>query len=135
MRLNINLPKFIFMLLILVLTGCLNKPNQLQMQSTQEIEALGKTCTDIEKRQIKTWDMRDPEKLRDIYTEDIVHFDSHPAYVGIDQVVDMANMMFSTFTAWKMDAGDSYISREKCLGTWINWGIMGFTQENPLFRI
>jgi ketosteroid isomerase-like protein len=104
------------------------------MQSTQEIQALGKACDDIAKRQIETWDTRDPEKLRDIYTEDIVHFDSHPAYVGIDQVLDMARMMFRTFPAWEMEAGDTYISQEKCLGTWKNWGVMGFKEENPFLE-
>lgn len=112
----------------------MKKPNQLQMQSAQEIEVLSRACDDIVKLQIDTWDTRDAEQLRNIYTEDIVHFDSHPAYVGIDQVVDMAKMMFSTFTAWKMDAGETYISQDKCLGTWINWGLMGFTQEDPFLE-
>ena len=128
---KIPLHKFILILLILGLSGCLQKPNPIQLLSAQEIEALGKACKDFEKLQIDTWETRDPEKLRDIYTVDIVHFDSYPAYVGIDQVVDMAKMMFSIFSAWEMEAGETYISGEKCVGTWVNWGIMGFTQENP----
>ena len=128
---KIALYKFILFLLILGLSGCMNKPKQLQLQSAQEIEALGKACEDLEKRQIETWDARDPEKLRDIYTEDIVHFDAYPYIDGIDQVIDMASGMFNRLKPWKMVSGETFISQEKCVGTWVNWGVRGFTRENP----
>jgi hypothetical protein len=61
---------------IIGMTACSANTIQLQTLSAQEIETLGKTCEDIARLQIETWDTRDAEKLREIYTEDIVHFDS-----------------------------------------------------------
>ena len=35
------------------------------------------------------------------------------------------------FSDWQMELGDTYISKEKCVGTWVNWGIGRSTQDNP----
>ena len=70
---------FVFLLLILNLSGCMTNSNQIHLKSTKEISTLGKACEDIVRLQIETWDTRDAEKLREIYTDDIVHFDANPS--------------------------------------------------------
>jgi hypothetical protein len=122
---------FLIWILGITITACSTDTKQPQTLSAQEIEILGKTCEDIAKLQIETWDNRDAENLREIYTEDIVHFDNNPAFVGIDEVIGMAEMMFRNFHRWQMELGDTYISKEKCVGTWVSWDVLGLTQDNP----
>lgn len=121
----------LYLFCVIGMTACSANTTQLQTLSAQEIETLGKTCEDIARLQIETWDTRDAENLREIYTEDIVHFDNNPAFVGIDEVLDMARMMFRVASNWQMALGDTYISKEKCVGTWVSWDTMGFTQDDP----
>ena len=122
---------FLILLCVITFAACSSDAKQLQLLSIQEIETLDKNCEDIAKLQIETWNTRDPENLREIYTEDIVHFDKNPAYIGIDEVINMAKRMFINFPNWQMGLGDTYISKEKCVGTWINWGVLGFKQDDP----
>lgn len=122
---------FLLQFFAIGLTACSINTTQPQRLSAQDVENLGKRCEDIARLQVETWDTRDPENLREIYTEDIVHFDDHPAYVGIDEVLSMARMMFRSFSKWQMELGDTYISKEKCVGTWVSWDVFGFTQDNP----
>ncbi|MFN2282425.1 MAG: nuclear transport factor 2 family protein, partial [Anaerolineales bacterium] len=90
------------------------------------------SCQEIYEEQIAAWDSRDLDRIRDVYTEDIVHFDGEPAYVGIEDVIFMARTVLMMLSDWSMDAGSTYISRSDCLGTWINWGFRGATEENPM---
>lgn len=122
---------FLLLFCVIGITACSTNTKQLQTLSAQEIETIGNTCEDFARLQIETWDTRDAENLREIYTEDIVHFDNNPAFVGIDEVLGMATRMFKMFPDWGMELGDTYISKEKCVGTWINWGVLGLKQDDP----
>jgi len=115
---------------ILILTAC-SSTKGFKTLDAQEITMLGDNCEEIYIAQIEAWKSKDPENLRLVYTDDIVHFDSEPAFIGIDRVVNMAKRMFRGFRNWEMDAGETYISKDQCFGTWINWNTMGKTQENP----
>lgn len=99
--------------------------------SAEEVRLLGISCEEIYSRQINAWDSREPENLRQVYTDDIVHFDGYPAYIGIGKVIGMAEGMFKFFPEWQMEAGETFVSRDKCLGIWVNWDIFEFTKDNP----
>jgi len=117
-------------LLFLSLSSCANT-QALKTLDAQEVTTLGRNCEALYRSHIDAWDSRDPQNLRQIYTEDIVHFDGKPLYVGINRVVGMAKGMFEFFPDWQMEAGETYISNDECLGTWVNWGVFDFTQANP----
>ena len=127
--------KHVFLLLLVTLLFlCLSSCAQTKALKTldaQEITTLGENCEELYRSHIDAWDSRDPQNLRLIYTDDIVHFDGKPLYVGINGVVGMAKGMFEFFPDWQMEAGDTYISDGECFGTWVNWGVFGFTQANP----
>jgi len=124
---------FLLLLVTFLLFGLLSCANAKSLKpiDAKEITTLGKNCEELYQSHIDAWDSRDPENLRLIYTDDIVHFDGKPLYVGINRVVGMAKGMYEFFPDWQMEAGETYISGDECLGTWVNWGVFGFTQANP----
>jgi len=97
----------------------------------KEITSLGNHCEGLERKQVDAWNTKDPENLRQVYTDDIVHFDGQPLYTDIGEVIAMAHGIFSSFPKWQMKPGETYISKDQCLGTWINWGLFGITQDDP----
>ncbi len=103
----------------------------LKIIHTDEILLKDKTCSNLVEGQINAWKSKDVEKLKKIYTNDIVHFDGYPAYVGIDEVIKMAEYMWRRFSLWEMKAGEVYISKNQCMGEWVNWNVMGFSQDDP----
>jgi hypothetical protein len=119
-------------LLVLVsigLSSCAQNP--LIPLSEAEVADLADSCQEMVSQHISAWDSRDVGQLREVYAEDIVHFDGGPAYVGIEEVSDMASQMWVFFGDWQMAPGESYISMDDCLGTWENWDVMGFEQDDP----
>jgi ketosteroid isomerase-like protein len=104
---------------------------QVILPAADQVMALGKSCAEIYQAQIEAWVSKDPEKLRAVYTDDIVHFDGIPAFVGIEEVLNMAERMFRAFPRWEMKAGPTYISQNECLGTWIFWNTSGWKEEDP----
>lgn len=117
-------------LFFLGLSSCSNN-KVLKNLDPNEITMLGEKCEALHKSHIDAWDSRDSENLRLIYSEDIVHFDGRPIFVGIDQVVDMARAMFIQFPNLQMEVGKTYISKDACLGTWTFWGIFGISENDP----
>jgi hypothetical protein len=99
--------------------------------NAKEITSLGKHCKELEGRQIDAWNSKDSENLRQVYTDDAVHFDSEPVMTGIDNMIALANGEYISSPNWQMKAGESYISRDQCLGTWISWNLFGITQDDP----
>lgn len=99
--------------------------------TTEEITSLGSSCSELFQSHVDAWDSREPENLRQVYTEDIVHFDGQPLYVDIDGVVGMAKRLYEQFPNWQSEAGATYISKDQCLGTSINWGLLGLKQADP----
>jgi ketosteroid isomerase-like protein len=104
---------------------------QVVLPAADQILALGESCAEIYQAQIEAWISKDTEKLRAVYTDDIVHFDGKPLFVGIDEVLGMAQMMFRAFPRWEMKAGPTYISQNECLGTWMFWNTSGWKEEDP----
>jgi hypothetical protein len=124
---------FLFFLVTLCfssLSSCAQS-KALKTLDVNDVKTLGENCEVLYRSHIDAWDSRDPQNLRLIYTDDIVHFDGKPLYVGINRVVGMAKGMYEFFPDWQMEAGETYISGEACLGTWVNWGVFGFKQANP----
>ena len=115
---------------VLSLSACTNTKILPTLDAIQ-ITSLSDNCEALYKSHIDAWDSREPENLRGIYTDDIVHFDGEPLFVGIDEVVNMPREMYLYFPNWQMQKGNTYISKESCLGTWINWDVFGFTQDDP----
>ena len=117
--------------LLLVLAAC-SRNQETTASRADQITALGKSCEELYAQHIAAWNSKEPEKLRQVYTDDIVHFDGEPLFIDIDEVISMADDMFHFFPDWQMQAGETYISKsDECLGTWVNWGVFGFTQESP----
>lgn len=115
--------------LILVLTAC-TPVEPLITLDADKVSNLENECADIVYRHIDAWNTRNLDTLRAIYTDDVVHYDSIPAYEGVENVLDMAATVWMFFGAWKMEAGETYISKNACLGEWINWDIFGLTEDN-----
>jgi hypothetical protein len=113
----------------LALTACWQ--TVISFPPVDEVTSLGMSCSEIYQAQIDAWISEDPEKLRSVYTEDIVHFDGAPLFVGIDEVLVMANRMFRAFPNWQMKAGQTYISKEECFGTWMFWDTGGLKEDDP----
>ena len=130
MKSKIRIALFSIAALILIITACTaNKP--LDTLDAAQVTTLGNDCREIAAMQIDAWATMDSENLRDVYTDDIVHFDAEPAYIGIKEVIDMANMMYRNLPTWQMSLGDTYISADKCFGTWLNWEVLDRTKDNP----
>ena len=124
----------IFLVVLLCSVGLIacSSSAEIILPDADEITKLGETCTALETMQIVAWQSLDIEQVRSVYTDDVVHFDGYPAYVGVDSVVNMAERILTFFADWQMGVGESYISDEGCVGTWLNWGIAeGQTSENP----
>lgn len=115
---------------IINLTACSPK-EPLNILDVDKITKLGEDCTILYSSHIDAWNSRETSRLRSIYSKDIVHYDGMPLFVGINSVVDMARVMFSSFPDWKMSAGNTYISADKCAGEWKNWSLMGLSENNP----
>lgn len=124
---------FIIGMLFLNLCSCSDN-EVIEILDANEVASLADKCDTLFNSHIDAWDSRDPEALRLIYSEDIVHFDGRPLFEGIDSVVNMADFMFEQFPDWQMEAGETYISRDGCVGTWVNWGVFGFTEDDPGFE-
>lgn len=116
---------------VVLVPGCTTfQPGSGDLNADQ-ITSLGNRCAELFTKHIAAWDSRQPDNLRQVYADEIVHFDGEPIFFGIDPVVAMAADMFRFFPDWQMQAGETFISREECFGTWINWGVFGFRQDDP----
>lgn len=119
----------VLILVSLSISSC--RPYPLTPPPLAEVQELADSCQEMVGKQISAWDSQDEDQLREVYTEDIVHFDGGPAYVGIDAIVNMAKNMAVFLQGWQMDAGETYISADECLGTWRNWDLFDFELEDP----
>lgn len=113
---------------ILLLSSC-TQSEPLETLDAGEVESLGRHCAQVYGAQIDAWDSKDPENLKEVYTDDIIHFDGEPAFVGIEEVISMAWNVVMFMPGWGMDAGETYISNDLCLGTWVNWNLFGISQD------
>lgn len=127
-------------ILLLALSSCQNKNTTMENEElipaltvldAEMIASKDEICSTVVEGQITAWQSRDKEELERIYTDDIIHFDGGPAYVGIDEVLGMAGNMWLYFRDWEMRAGETYISDDICFGQWMNWSIFSFTEEEP----
>ena len=106
-------------------------PPALAVLDAEKVTAQDEICTKHIEEHIAAWAGREVEGLEQIYTDEIIHFDGGPAYVGIEAITRMAKYMWNYFSSWEMQAGETYISDGICLGEWQNWRLFGFTQEDP----
>ncbi|HEY9121755.1 MAG TPA: nuclear transport factor 2 family protein [Brevefilum sp.] len=140
-HLKLNVPEVIILLLFAVLfascsvrTEAVIEPENnpaLPLISKDQTLTKADFCSELYHAHIDAWNSRDVENLKVIYTEDIVHFDGEPLFVGIDEVSGMAEDMWQFFPEWEMKVGSTYISKEACLGEWINWNVFSFSEEDP----
>jgi ketosteroid isomerase-like protein len=119
----------LLILISLSLSSCASYP--LTPLPEAEVVELADSCREIYTEQIDAWISADYDRVRDVYTEDVVHFDGGPVFVSVDEVVEMARWMNLFLSDYTQDAGDTYISASDCLGTWLLWGAKGLTEEDP----
>jgi ketosteroid isomerase-like protein len=113
-----------------ILTSC--RPSPLKPLPQAEVVALADSCREIYTEQIDAWIAADYDRMKELYAEDVVHFDGGPAFVGVEEVVSMARWMTMALSGYTMDAGETYVSGADCLGTWLFWGgAQGFAEEDP----
>jgi hypothetical protein len=112
---------FLFSIAILLGLSACSSTKAYPPLDAEVITSLRDNCKDIFSRHIDAWDSREAENLRLIYTDDIVNFEGEPLYTGIDEVVAMAKERYLYFPNWQMKAGETYISKNECFGTWVNW--------------
>jgi ketosteroid isomerase-like protein len=131
---------FLIFLLAIILTACkglLTSKNEqvnhtvMPILSKEVILPKIKKCDTLFRAHIDAWNSRDVNNIREIYTEDIVHFDGKPLFEGIDEVANMAVDIWAEFPKWEMKDGNNYLSEDACLGEWINWGIFTFSEDDP----
>lgn len=120
----------ILLVLVFILSSCGGKVISPQIPEVDLVVDWADTCQEVYAGQIAAWDSREADQLREVYTEDIVHFDGG-TIEGIDDVVFMARTLWMFLDDWGMEAGRTYISESDCFGVWANWGFGGFTEDNP----
>lgn len=120
----------LFVWILFGFTAC-SRPELLQNLNAKAIETKGKDCEALFNRHVNAWISREPENLRQVYTNDVVHFDGSPIFNGIGDILSLGKEMFRTFPEWEMEAGETYISEDACVGALIQWDLLGFTVENP----
>lgn len=116
--------------ILIILSSCSGTEDP-KPPNAEEIALFDKHCKDLEEGQIDAWNSKDSEKMRQVYTDGAVHFDGEPVVTGIDNLIALANGQYISSPNWQMKAGESYISRDQCLGTWISWNLFGITQDDP----
>ena len=79
--------------------------------SASDVKTLEAEFEKIAGVQVQAWNSHDPQAIRKLYTDDIVHFDGFPRYAGIEAVMGMASMMFTTFPQYQSRLGELYIGR------------------------
>lgn len=123
---------FLGTMLILIAIGLSScKPNNLAPLPITEVQDLADSCREVYTEQVEAWISADYDRVAEVYTKDIVHFDGGPVFVGVEEVVDMARWMNMFLSDYTMAAGDTYISGTDCVGTWLLWGAKGLTEEDP----
>jgi len=125
---------YLLALLIIIsasLTSC--SPSPLTPLPQAEVVALADSCRKIATEQIDAWIAADYDWMKELYAEDVVHFDGGPAFVGVEEVIDMAHWMTMYLSDYTMDIGETYVSGADCLGTWLFWdGVKRISQDDPM---
>ncbi len=113
---------------ILVLTACSSVPKA-KFPPAEQLTQMSKNCEQLFKAHIQALSSRNPDTIRQLYTDDVVHYYGMPLFVGIDELIGMSK----DFTSLSEEsiASKTYISKDECLGTWIFWGKNGFERSNP----
>lgn len=115
-----------------IISSCRNGSfTALPIISKDELMGKAQFCFDLYHSHINAWNSREIENIKEIYSEDIVHFDGIPLFEGIDEVANMAIDMWSEFPKWEMKTGKIFLSDDACLGEWINWGVFTFSEDDP----
>ncbi len=115
---------------VMVFVSC-TQPQPLPNLNTDNIAKKERTCQESFNRLVSIWAGWNPEELRGIFTDDVVYFNGYPEFRGIDHLIRNAENLLIYFGEWNMEAGDTFISGEECVGSWKNWGMADFTHENP----
>ena len=68
---------FLVSFFILSLSSCASA-EALKTYDAEEVTSIGNNCKELFQGHVDAWDSRDPENLRLIYTDDIIHFDGKP---------------------------------------------------------
>jgi ketosteroid isomerase-like protein len=99
--------------------------------SASDVKALAVAFDQVAGAQVEAWNSHDVAAIRKLYTDDIIHYDGSPKFVGIDAVMGMASMMFGSFPKFSGKLGDTYIGRQDGVDTWQMWNMLGFEESLP----
>jgi ketosteroid isomerase-like protein len=95
------------------------------------VRARAAALQSAEGAQIAAWNSRDLDAVRAVYSDDIVHHDGQPLFVGIEAVLAMVREMYRQFPELGGRLGGVYIGREDGFGVWEWWGVFRFTEDSP----
>ena len=96
-----------------------------------EVRAIDAGLRKIANQQVEVWNSHDAYKIRQLYTQDIVHFDGVPRFVGNAEVYSMAIDMMNNFPDMGSKLSSVFIGREDGFDVWEMWNLFGFTQDQP----
>ncbi len=99
--------------------------------SAADVKALAAEFKKTASQQAQAWDSRDLDAIRQLYTDDIVHYDGYPRFVGIDEVMSMVKSWMVMFPRFRGRLADIYVGRDDGVDVWQLWDMMAFTQEKP----
>ncbi len=102
--------------------------------SAGQVKAFAAEFERIAEGQVQAWNSHDLDRLRQVYTEDVVHYDANqPLFVGIDAVLGMASgIVFAGSPDFQGRLGDTFIRREDGFDRWEIWNWHGHTKDDPI---
>jgi hypothetical protein len=121
--------------ILISLSACSSKVEALQTLDAKEITTLGNNCDVVNTGFVDVANTKDIEKWKLVFTDDIVYIDGMPRAEGIDKlytfISDFNKWMDTYYPDRHGEIGETYISKDDCLGTGNYWGWWGFTQSDP----
>lgn len=96
-----------------------------------EVQSLSSTFEKVATAHIEAWNTHNKDTIIGLYTDDIVHFDGKPLYIGTEAVSKMVAETSASFPNLQGQLDDAYIGREDGLDVWEIWNFSGFTKDKP----
>jgi hypothetical protein len=102
--------------------------------AASDIKSLAAEEIKIAMQEDEAWQSHDLDVIRNQYTQDIVHYDGYPRFVGIDEVMYMAEHMLIAYPQFAGRLGETYIGRQDWVSAYQLWNFEGYTQEHPVLE-
>jgi hypothetical protein len=102
--------------------------------AASDIKSLAAEEEKIARQEDEAWQSHDLDAIRNQFTQDIVHYDGYPRFIGIDDVMYMAKQMLLAYPQLAGRLGETFIGREEWISAYQLWNFEGYTQEHPVLE-